>query len=427
MQDISAQTRSPADENVVNRKAISILDRQYILAFDIKSMVRLALGTGILVSTVLLIPDTIAIVPSTHEPLALLIRVTGLWLTAFIQWVLAFLGIISFAGIVNRGIIVDENGISLSRFSKKIPWTSVVGMAGESRPLISRLMFLKKPAVRLQLYVQNNKDTKVRTIDSLFFSEQKFESLLNVISISSFGFSPDAPQVVIAELQTQEPIKKAYKRSANKGRLLTAYIAIMLMAFIGRGAARNYFYNQAGQYVNVADYKNGKHFCELSLMIDGTYPPALDRLARCEYRSGDNVNAELHWHKALNMKPDMVSAKVGLSNILMNRKDYGGARTLLTNAIRLEPRDIPVHLNLGHLNIETGRFRDGIKNFETAITLAPTNATVKLLASRAYLTAGNVERAKVLFNEIKPSEVEKHNQSTYDKLQQDLIVDGVNR
>ncbi len=422
MLDINAQTRAP---NTLNRNEASILDREYILAFDMRAMIRVALGTGLLVSTVLLIPDTIAILPSTHDVLALLIRGTGLWLTVFIQWNLAFVGILTVAGILNRGIIVDETGIRLSRFSKKIPWTDIEGMAGHARPLITKLMFLKQPAIRLQLYVRNKNSIKVRTIDSLFFSEKQFESLLNVITISSFGIAPDSPQVVIADSEVNEPIKKAYKRSENKGKLVTAYIAIMLVAFIGRGAARNYFYNQAGQYVNQADYKTGKHFCELSLSIDGTYPYALDRLARCEYRLNDSAGAEQHWRKALRMKPDLVSAKVGLSNVLMKRKDFKTARDLLTNAVRLEPRDIPVQLNLGSLNIQMGNNADGVKNFEAALQLAPQSPTVKLLAAHAFFSIGDVDRAAELFNSIRPSEVELHHRTVYAKLKQDLLAGGV--
>lgn len=427
MENINVETRSSENNPEDSGNLDSLLDRAYVLKFNIHAMTRLALGTAILVSTVLLIPDTIAILPSTHDPLALVIRSSGLWLTVFIQWTLAFLGILSFAGIVNRGIIVDKNGICLSRFSKKIEWQNIVGVSGESRPLISRLMLLKNPAVRLQLYVQNKNDIKVRTIDSLFFSQQEFTSLLNLIGFSSFGFAPDVPQVVVAKTVAREPIKKAYKRSENKGKLITAYIAIMLIAFTGRGAARNYFYNQAGQFVNKADYKTGKHYCELSLMIDGTYPYALDRLARCEFRLGESADAEQHWTKALRMKPDMVSAKVGLSNVMMKRKDFDGARKLLTNAVRLEPRDIPVHLNLGYLNMQTGKNSDGIRNFETAIQLAPGNATVRLLAAQAYLSIGNIDRAASLFNAIRPAEVEKHNQSVYDEVQKNLIAHGVTR
>lgn len=427
MQDIDAETRSLDTDFLSNDEQSLTLDRAYILKFSTPAMIRVALGTALLVSSVLLIPDTIAILPSTHDAVALLIRGTGLWLTVFIQWTLAFIGIVSFAGILNRGIIVDESGIRLSRMSKKIAWANVVGMGGEPRPVISRLMFLKKPAVRLQLFVREKNDVKAKTIDSLFFSEQQFESLLNVIGKSSFGFAPDTAQVVIANSGATEPVKKAYKRSENKGRLITAYIAIMMIAFVGRGAARNYFYNQAGQYVNMVDYENGKRYCELSLMIDGTYPYALDRLARCEFRLGDSVNAETHWRKALAMKPDMVSAKVGLSNVLMKRNEFEDARKLLTNAMRLEPRDIPVQLNLGYLNMQTGNHNDGIKNFETALKLAPHNGTVRLLAAQAYLSAGKVELAETLFKSIRPQEVEKHNQAVYDKLQKDLIAHEVTK
>jgi tetratricopeptide (TPR) repeat protein len=384
-------------------------------------MVRLSLGTALMVATVLTIPDTIAIIPSTHDATALLIRVAGLWLTVFIQWSLAFLGILHVAALVNRGVVVSPQGISLSRLSKPIEWSSIAGVGGESRPFISKLMFLKQPAMRLQIYVQNKKEIKVKNIDSLFFSQEEFASLTYALCQSSFGFAPDAAQVVIAN-QEEEKIKAAYRKSNTKSKLITAYIAIMLIAFTGRGAARNYFYNQAGQFVNQANYETGKRFCELSLSIDGTYPYALDRLARCEFRLKDSVNAEKHWEKALRMKPDLVSAKVGLSNIHIQRKEFDEAKKLLVNALRLEPRDIPVLLNLGYLNMQSGNAVEGLKYFERALALAPESSTVRLLAAQAYFTAGSPNKAQDLLTGLTLNDIENHNKHIFTKLKADLVA-----
>lgn len=402
------------------------IDCEYVLPYNTAAMTRLSLGTAILVSTVLLIPDTIAILPSTHNVPALLIRAAGLWLTVFTQWSLAFLGILQLASIINRGIVVDPGGIRLSRLSPRIDWSNVNGLAGEPRPLISRLIFLKEPAVRVQLYVRNKKGKiKTRPIDSLFFSQNEFQSLLRLICKSSFGFAPNAAQVVISNCDTRTQIQSAYQRAGTKSKLITAYIAIMLIAFTGRGAARNYFYNQAGQAVNRTDYEQGKRYCELSLIFDGTYPYALDRLGRCEFRLDEVEKAEGHWRQALKMKPDLVSAKVGLSNVLMKRGKFEEARRVLDNAARLEPRDIPVQLNLGHLNIRTGHSIEGIRNFDRALQLAPGNATVKLLSAEAYLSVGKRDTAQALLKGIKPEEVENHNRKVYEKLRKDLIAHGV--
>lgn len=412
-----AQSMSPTDTN----QAHSTLDQEYILKFNPTAMTRLSLGTGLLVSTVLTIPDTIAILPTTHDIAALGIRVTGLWLSVFVQWCLAFLGILHAAALINRGIIVGPENIRLNRFSKPIDWSNIAGIAGEPRPLISKLMFLKQPAMRFQLFVKHQDDIKVKNLDSLFFSQSEFSSLVNVIAQSSFGFAPQATQVLIIDRE-KEKLKKAYKRAGAKSKLITAYIAVMLMLFIGRGAARNYFYNEAGQYFNQANYLDAKRFCETSLAIDGTYPFALDRLARCEFRMKDATNAETHWKKALQMKPDLVSAKVGLSNIYMQRKDFDAAENVLTNALRLEPRDIPVHLNLGHLYIQRGERKRGLEYFEKALRFSPDNATVKLLAAQAYLSDGAKDKALNLITSMNESEVEPHNRLVYAQVKEKLHV-----
>jgi len=412
----------PSQDEMRSGAAQPVVDQKYVLTFDLGALVRLSLGTALLVSTVLLIPDTIAILPSTHDFLALVIRASGLWLTVFIQWSLAFLGILHVAGMINRGISLEPDGIKLSRFSKRVDWSDIAGVGGDARPLISKLMFLKRPATRLQLYVRERGKVKTRQVDSLCFAPDQFDALVNIICKSSFGFAPNAPQVVIANEVAEEAIKGAYKKSDRKSKLITAYIAIMLVLFTGRGAARNYFYNEAGQSFNKADYKSGKHLCELSLAIDGTYPYALDRLARCEFRMQDSENAEKHWLKALQMKPDMVSAKVGLSNVLMKRGDFEGAKKLLTNALRLEPRDIPTVLNVAFLNVKTGNTVEGMKYFERAMQLAPGNPTVRLLCAEAYLNAGDVEKCRKLIEGMKIEDVELHNRAIYEKIQKQMVV-----
>lgn len=396
-----------------------VLDKDYLLSFNLGAMCRLALGTAILVSSVLSIPDTIAILPSTHDPSALTIRVAGMWLTVFVQWFLSFLGILHIAALANRGIIVGPVGIKLSRFSKLIPWSDVIGIGSDARSLISKLTFRKESAVQLHLFVKHGQTVKAHNLDSLLFAQPEFVSLAEVICASSFGFIPSSGQVVLAHKQPSDIIA-AYKKCAAKSKLLTAYIAVMLMLFTGRGAARNYFYNQAAQSFNRADYSGCKRLCELSLKIENTYPYAWDRLARSEFRMRDTLNAEQHWNKALQMKPDMVSAKVGLSNICIQRKEFYKAKSLLQSALRLEPRDVSVHLNMGYVSLQLGDKTDALKYFDKALRLAPDNSTVKLLSAQAYLETGLITTAKSLMSGLNSEDVEPHYRAAFKRVQREL-------
>lgn len=403
--------------------ACPTVDRSYVLPFNLRAMCRLTLGTALLVSTVMSIPDTIAILPSTHDPTALAVRVLGMWLTVFIQWSLAFLGILHAMALVNRGILVCPDGIKLSRFSKLLPWSDIAGIGGDSRPLISKLTFRNEPAVRLNIYVKEKGKIKTHNLDSLLFAQAEFESLVQVICTSSFGYAPSSALVVITERQP-EKVVASYKRSGTKSKLVTVYIAFMLVLFTARSAARNYFYNQAGQSFNQADYLESKRLCELSLTIDGSYPFALDRLARSEFRLHDAPNAEQHWNKALRMKPDMVSAKVGLSNICIQRRQFESAKSLLKSALRLEPRDIPVYLNLGYVSLQLGEKTAALNYFNKALLLAPDNPTVRLLSAQAYLETGSVSKAANLLSGLVSRDIEPHNRGTFTQVKRELLMRG---
>jgi hypothetical protein len=401
----------------------STIDKEYVLPFDLMAMSRLATGTAFLVATVLCIPDAIAILPNTHNAQSLIVRVCGMWLAVFVQWLLAFLGILHLAAIINRGVVIGPSGIRLTRFSKLLRWSEIAGIGGDVRPFVTKLTLAAHPAIRMHIFVKQKNSIKSKNLDSLFFDPVAFASLVNAMSSSSFGLVPASAHVVITNDEA-DLVKAAYKKSSTKSKLLSVYIAMMLVLFTGRGAARNYFYNMAGQSFNLADYRECKRLCQLSLSIDSTYPYALDRLARCEYRMQDIANAEEHWRKALKMKPDFVSAKVGLSNIYIQRRQFDSAKSLLKTALRLEPQDIPVHLNLGYAYMQTGNHAEAMSYFERALKFAPDNPTVKLLSAQAYLSTGASSKAESLLQGMKIIELEMHHRATFARVKRDLLAKG---
>jgi Flp pilus assembly protein TadD len=131
----------------------------------------------------------------------------------------------------------------------------------------------------------------------------------------------------------------------------------------------------------------------LALKVDPTFAFAWDRMARAEFRMNDLILAEQHWKHSLKMKPDLVSAKVGLSNICMQRKQYENARKLLQTALRLEEANIPAHLNMVELNVLTGNIKEAVSCSDLTLRLAPRDTRVRLVAAQTYMLSGDVERA----------------------------------
>src|SRR5579885_2440051 len=155
-------------------------------------MLRLAFRTAFIVATVLLLPDLIAISPSCSSIAVLCVRAIGLWLSVWIQWFLSFLLILISASFLQRGVLLGEGGIQLSRFSKPIGWERIVAAQDEPNLLISRILFLRKPARRLTLMVQSEDGRCcMRHLDSLCFSSDEFDRLKHLICERSFVFQLD--------------------------------------------------------------------------------------------------------------------------------------------------------------------------------------------------------------------------------------------
>ncbi|MBZ0187138.1 MAG: hypothetical protein K8F91_12900, partial [Candidatus Obscuribacterales bacterium] len=159
------------------------ISRSYGLTFDGQSMLRLSFSTAILVATFLSIPDALAIMPTTKELPALIVRICGLWLSAFIQWQLAFLCILSFLSWLNGPIVVSDSGIKLSRFSRIIAWSEISALTCQSGPVFFKWLPFVEPVARLNLFVgENKKRLKTKNLDSLLFKTQDFRKLFLIIS-----------------------------------------------------------------------------------------------------------------------------------------------------------------------------------------------------------------------------------------------------
>jgi Putative Zn-dependent protease, contains TPR repeats len=443
--------------------------QRYALTYSTSKKLRLAAGTSLAVATVLVIPDAISMLPNAVTPGPFLIRLAGLWLSVVVQWFLSFLGIINFAGFINRGIIVDNNGIQLNRFTKRIAWDQIKAISSEGRPFFSKLIGSSITEHRVHLFVDGkprgddsgNDDGRLKRwlnllskgfgkelglstkqIDSFLFENDEFRALIHLVCRKGFDVVPDSLSVVVMErigttngadgttdgaernnkqrgrkanskhktISTERQLRKCYNGVARKQKLITIYVSLMLILFLGRNCIRNYTFNEAAVAFNKQDYITAKHYCELALKVDPTFAFAWDRMARAEFRMSQLVSAEQHWKQALKMKPDLVSAKVGLSNICMHRKEYDAAGKLLQTALRLEEASVPAILNMIELSTLTNKNHDALGYCDLALKLAPSDTRVRLVAAQTYMRNGNVQRAVALIKRVEAED--KDAQST---------------
>ncbi len=381
------------------------------------AMVNLALGSACTIATLLSAPDAVALIPSSPDPITWLLRVAGMWLSAFILWSFSFLGLLHLVKVLGSGILLDSQGVRLWRFGKRICWSDIKAVAVERQPMFSRMFCLKPVASRLTIYEQKpagrnpfgGKGKEAadtcrlagHNIPSFQFLPDEFTCLLAHISQMSFRFLPDAQDVLIAD----ESCRRALKTTFEKGRLqrlaLSLLIAVSLISFLGRKAALNYTFNLANKDFRQQDYAAAANNYQIASAIDPFFAPAWDQLARSEFRQGKTEEAEAHWLKALSRKPDMVESKLGLSNIYMQRRQFDKARRLLEQSIRLAPRYTAAYLNLAELNLRLGRYPEAIKLSSMVLSQSEADPRAYGLLAQAILKLGDVNQAAMLLEEAR--------------------------
>src|SRR5262249_35417297 len=132
------------------------------------------------------------------------------------------------------------------------------------------------------------------------------------------------------------------------------------------------------------------------------FPAAWDQLARSEFRLGDTANAEKHWLRALQVKPDMVEAKLGLSFLHMERRQFQRARELIEQALRLNPvyAGAPARVNLTQLYLNLGRTEHALAVAKQLIKEDPDNTRARCMLARGFIQLDRWGEARDVLGEI---------------------------
>lgn len=122
----------------------------------------------------------------------------------------------------------------------------------------------------------------------------------------------------------------------------------------------------------------------LGLIATGVHaqaPTADDLLksAITEQQQGDYQSATRDYRKALQLRPDMVEAKVNLGAALSQLGQYDEAIAMYESALPLLSFKAPVILNLGLAYYKKGDFANAHQQFQKVHTLQPKNARVAIL------------------------------------------------
>src|SRR5690606_5338513 len=170
-------------------------------------------------------------------------------------------GVLNLVRLLLRGLTLNETGLAIPLTRERLCWESIVGFTCERRPVISKILMLKEPAIRLRI-ISRSRDKrgriKVRSLDSLFFKATDFETMTRIIGAEAVGLHLDSIEVC-AQRETGRPeIAKQSKKERAKSWLSSVYIAVILVCFSGRTALRNYYCNLGTRQLNQYRYAEAK-------------------------------------------------------------------------------------------------------------------------------------------------------------------------
>lgn len=90
---------------------------------------------------------------------------------------------------------------------------------------------------------------------------------------------------------------------------------------------------------------------------------------------------------------------LNLAIILLHRNQLEEARTLLTRAAAISPRDPRIYEQLGHVHLEQGDAAGAAEAFSHAVQLDPQNSSLHFVLGQAFRRLGRQADAKAQFDE----------------------------
>lgn len=384
-----------------------------VFALDQRAMATLARATAVAIAWLLILPDSISLLPSTPDFMTWFLRLLGLWISALVLWYVGFLTILHVVRLVGQGISTSDAGLKLWRFAKPIAWTQIEAVEIEPQEAFSKLFSLKPTATRLIVFERPKKTYKLfagrlvpHNIPSFLFSKEQFDLLSDTICRNAMHTSPAARNVLLVPATSLKKLRLIHKMMAGQRLLLTLLVAFGLLSLLGRKAIVHYSYNYGLTCLSQNRYVEAKKRIELALALDPVFAPGWYELARTEYFLGDSSSAEKHWRRALLYKPDYVEAKCSLAHLCIQERKFNQARDYLESALNLAPLNAHALLKRADLNMHIGRYRDGLSDARASMAQNEGSALLRYsamcLLAEGKLKLGDPVAAQEILTSLGP-------------------------
>lgn len=379
-----------------------------------KAMARLAQKTAVAIAWLLIMPDAVALLPSSPDFMSWFIRLLGLWISALVLWYVGFLGILQLVRLAGEGVSTDKDGIRLWRFAKPIPWERIEAVAIEPQEAFSRLFSLNPTAYRLIVFERPHKALRFfssrlvpHNIPSFLFAPEQFSSLCRTISARAMQTVPQEQNVLLVRPISLNRLRLMYNMMTGQRFLLTLLVAFGMVSLLGRKAFVNYSYNYGNRYLSEHRYYEAMERYKMALALDPPFAAGWYNQAIAEYNLGDFADAEKHWRKALLYKPDYVEAKVSLAHMFIQERKFKQAQDLLDSALNLATLDPFALVNRADLNLHLGLYAAALSDARAALAQDERNPALRYmatcLAAEAKLRLGSASEALKLLSTLGPA------------------------
>ncbi|HEY9714689.1 MAG TPA: tetratricopeptide repeat protein [Chroococcales cyanobacterium] len=368
-----------------------------LFAIDSKAMARLAQGTSVSIASLLAIPDAIALLPNAKSVIGWSLEVLGVWIAAAVLWFVGFLGLMHAVRLLTRGVEVNDRGIKPWRFARLIEWSKVEAIDVEPQLLFTRLFSLSDTASRLTVFelkrsiAPGHKPYLVpHHIPSFLFDARDYYEMFDEIARRKFKFIPNAHSVLLATPEAYKPLRSLFKKMGIQRVLLPIVISLGLVMLLGRKAIVHYDYNSANKEMARGNYEAARQLNEAATRLEPTFAAGWNNLANAEFKLGRFQDAAKHWNKALFYKPDFVEAKISLSYLSMQQRDFKQAFSLIESALNLDAMNAYAMVNRSDCLMRTGHVHEAVMDARQVLSGDPAKAGSARFMAACLLAQGRI-------------------------------------
>jgi tetratricopeptide (TPR) repeat protein len=377
---LPAKLASPKGSSGADKKTAAAQQNLHLFPFDSKTLAQLAVGSSVVIATLLSVPDGVALIPGSPSLVSWTLRLIGNWVIGAVLWFVGFGALVQVLRIVSRGIIANAEGLKVSRFDRLIHWMDIQAISLEPNVFFTRLFSLKVPARKLTIFFRLTAKNKIFSnllfpnfVPSFFFTKETFDALVKtifdrsqILPSANLPATLDHGYAVFAFRPEQMRTVRRTSRWLKRQRLIVTFvIAISLFVFLGRKAAVNFAYNSGQKAYKEGRLDKAREFYDLSTKFDPTFAAAWNALGQCDFHLAetnltDFDRARKDWKVALLCKPDYVEPKLNLARLALFQRKFDQAAEHLEHANFFDPQNMLTMLDRAELDIRRGQPAEGL-------------------------------------------------------------------